>query len=117
MTRDLYREIVDKFKPVAERLEDSHLEYASYGHGIQFNVKDMNGIIHSFYPSTGTMLFHRGNGIKYRKEIAVIRGGNLKRFMKLMRKPDEIQKLIDIQLSQKTEVTDKQMKLDFGRRD
>ena len=117
MSKDLYREIADKFKPVAERLEDAHLEYASYGNGVQFNVKDTNGIIHSFYPSTGTMLFHRGNGIKYRKEIAVIRGGNLKRFMKLMRKPDEIQKLIDNQLSQKAEVTDKQMKFNFERRD
>lgn len=58
---NLYNEIRKDLRWVADILEDNDFEYSVYKNGIQYNVKDRTGIIHSFYPTTGTCLYHWSN--------------------------------------------------------
>lgn len=88
---DMYSEIRPDLRWIADWLEDDHLQYKSYNNGIQFNVTDENGIIHSYYPTTGTALFHksneRGGGSK------TLRNQTLEQFLYYIRNPILIRNL------------------------
>ena len=56
-----YYEIKPHFRWMADHLEnETDLQYQSYNGGIQINVTDRRGGIHSYYPTTGTCIFHVG---------------------------------------------------------
>lgn len=78
---------------VADILADADLEYKTYNQGIQFNVADMAGVIHSFYPTTGTILFHEGNARNQRK-TATLRDQSIYTFISYLVRPDRIQNII-----------------------
>lgn len=46
---------------MVKELEEAGIEYKEYNNGRQINAKDMEGVIHSFYPTTGTIVLHASN--------------------------------------------------------
>lgn len=90
---DIYSEIRLDLRWIADYLEDQRFEYKSYNHGIQFNVKDKNGIIHSFYPTTGTALFHEKN--ERGGKVVTIRNLMLEAFLDYIRDPERIQRVLE----------------------
>lgn len=92
MASNLYREIREDLRYVADILEDNEFQYKVYNRGIQFNVIDSDGIIQSFYPTSGTMLFHASNERSDRR-VETIRNGSIEDFMKMLRNTTEIKKL------------------------
>lgn len=92
MASNTYREIREDLRCIADILEDNDFEYKAYNEGIQFNVKDTDGIIHSFYPTSGTMLFHASNERSDRR-IKTIRGGSIEEFMQMLRHTKRIKNL------------------------
>lgn len=61
MESNIYGEIQPEYQWIADKLEDMELEYKAYNRGIQYNVTDADGIIQTYYPSTGTIVFHASN--------------------------------------------------------
>lgn len=49
------------------QLESSGIEFKTYNNGIQINAHDIDGIIHTFYPTTGTVVIHASNDRKNRR--------------------------------------------------
>lgn len=90
---NLYSEIREDLRWIADVLEDNDFEYAAYNRGVQFNAKDRNGIIHSFYPTTGTCLYHWSNDKADRNLTKTIRKQTLNDFMKMLDRPQAIKAL------------------------
>lgn len=64
-----YYEIKPQFRWMADYLEnETGLQYKFYNAGIQINVTDRKGAIHSYYPTTGTCIFREVNEVKGRIE-------------------------------------------------
>ena len=57
-----YEDLTDEQKHVADVLAANEIQYKIFNKGVQFNVMDLDGIWHSYYPSTGTLLLRKGNG-------------------------------------------------------
>lgn len=87
---DLYREIRSDLQEVADYLEDNQITYWSYNHGTQFKAYDKDGIIHSFYPTTGTILLHKTNE-KSSNQSVTLRRKTKEEFQMLLQHPDQIQ--------------------------
>lgn len=55
----------DKIRPdlqyVADELTKNGISYKAYNSGVQFNATDLEGVIHTFYPTTGTVILHASN--------------------------------------------------------
>jgi hypothetical protein len=68
MASNLYSEIRFDLRWVADYLEDTGLKYKVYNNGVLYNVTDDDGNVHSFYPTTGTIMLHdkdrRGFAVK-----------------------------------------------------
>lgn len=92
MASNTYREIREDLRYVADILEDNEFQYKAYNAGIQFNVVDTEGIIHSFYPTSGTMLFHASNE-RNDTRTKTIRDGSIDEFIMMLRDTNEIKKL------------------------
>lgn len=90
---DIYSEIRLDVRWMAEYLEARGIEYHSYNHGVQFNVVDSAGVIHSFYPTTGTLVLHEGNERNKRKTVT-LRNQNMYQLINYILDPEEIQRLI-----------------------
>lgn len=57
---DTYYEIKPQFRWMADYLEnETGLQYQFYNAGIQVNVTDRKGVVHSYYPTTGTCIFRQ----------------------------------------------------------
>lgn len=57
---DTYYEIKPQFRWMADYLEnETGLQYQFYNAGIQVNVTDRKGAVHSYYPTTGTCIFRQ----------------------------------------------------------
>lgn len=65
MLPNIYSEILDEFRPIADKLEDKGYSYKVYNNGRQFNVLDRRGVTQTYYPSTKTMVFHKVDGHGY----------------------------------------------------
>lgn len=89
MASNTYREIWEDLRYIADILEENELEHKAYNAGIQFNAKDVNGVIHSFYPTSGTMLFHASNNRNDKRTITV-KNGSIKVFMWMLKNTNEI---------------------------
>lgn len=89
MAACLYEEIRADLRWVADKLEDAGFTYRAYNNGIQYNAEDTSGIIHSYYPTTGTVLLHEGNDWSKRK-IKKFKKVPLEEFMNLLNNPEEI---------------------------
>lgn len=63
-------------------------------HGKQINVMDKDGIIHTFYPTTGTILFHFSNK-KYDNKLITIRNETVETFIDFLCNPLIIGQLFD----------------------
>lgn len=90
---NLYSEIREDLRWIADVLEDNDFEYAAYNRGVQFNAKDRNGIIHSFYPTTGTALYHWSNNKADRTFTKTVRNQSLRDFMNMLDRPQSIRDL------------------------
>lgn len=64
-----------------KEFEDAGIEYVEYNNGAQINAKDLEGIIHTFYPSTGTIVLHASNS-KYDNRTKVIRDKKMEDFIR-----------------------------------
>lgn len=89
MTSNTYREIKEELRYIADILDENNFCYKVYNRGVQFNIKDIEGVIHSFYPTTGTMLFHASNDRSDRR-TKTIREGSLDRFLRMLKNPEQI---------------------------
>ena len=87
-----YSETRSDLRWIADELEDLELTYKIYNYGVQYNVEDLNGIIHSYYPTTGTMLFHASNDRNDRRS-KVIRDASFEEFVSYVTEPERIQEL------------------------
>ena len=92
MASNMYREIREDLRYVADILEDNEFQYKAYNNGIQFNAVDNDGIIHSFCPTSGTMLFHASNEREDGRTKS-IKYGSIEKFMWMLKNPQEIKKL------------------------
>ena len=92
MASNMYLEIREDLRYIADILEDNGFQYKAYNNGIQYNAADDDGIIHSFYPTNGTMLFHASNERKDRR-TKTVRYGTVERFLWMLKNPQEIKKL------------------------
>lgn len=92
MASNTYREIREDLRYIADIFEDNEFQYKAYNAGIQFNVTDADGVIHSFYPTSGTMLFHASNERSDRR-TKTIRGGSIEEFMRMLRHTKQIKNL------------------------
>ena len=61
--------VLTPISEVERIFEQFGLETRRYNHDKQLNIKDLSGIWHSFYPTTGTMVFNKFDDIskKYRE--------------------------------------------------
>ena len=84
-----YMEIKPELRWVADKLEDAGFTYKAYNQGIQFNADDRSGVIHSYYPTTGTILLHEGNGWT-KKATKKFYEATLAEFMDLLENPEKI---------------------------
>lgn len=64
MAAILYDEILPELQEVADRLEESEIQYRAFNKGYQFNAMDLDGVWHSFYPTTGTVILNASNDRK-----------------------------------------------------
>lgn len=62
-------------------LEEAGIEYVVYNSGKQINAKDLEGVIHSFYPTTGTIVLHASND-KYDHRTKVFKDKTVQDFIK-----------------------------------
>lgn len=90
---NLYSEIREDLRWVADTLEDHEFEYSAYNKGVQYNAKDRNGIIHTFYPTTGSIIFHWSNNRADSKLVKTFRDRDLDYFMNMLEQPKEIRNL------------------------
>lgn len=74
--------------------ENDYTELKVHNGGSQINVRDKSGVTQSYYPTTGTMLFHRSNDWKDRK-IKSIYNGNIETFVDYINNPNKIEKLFN----------------------
>lgn len=56
-----YEDIRPELRYVADEFAKNGIEYKAYNGGVQFNATDLNGVIHTFYPTTGTVILHASN--------------------------------------------------------
>lgn len=105
---NIYDEIREDLKYVAEMLEDNEFEYKVYNRGVQYNAKDINGITHSFWPTTGTIMLHRSND-KKDKARTVLKRKDIDCFMELLNNPTKIQQLVEGIQDEKEKVDVKKM--------
>lgn len=89
---DLYHELSCDVQKVLDALTDAGFACQSYNRGKQINTEDWGGIIHSFYPSTGTIVLHASNSFST-TGTKVIRGENLDTFMDYLSSPERIRQL------------------------
>ena len=89
---DIYPEIRPEFMWLAEKLDAEGLQYKVYNRGIQFNVTDADGVIQTYYPSTGTILFHASNE-KSDRRTKVLRDKSIETFLAYVTERGRIQNL------------------------
>lgn len=70
-----------------KELEEAGIEHIEYNAGKQINAKDLDGITHSFYPTTGTIVLHASND-KYDNRTKVFRDKTIEDFIKGMKFPN-----------------------------
>lgn len=66
---------------MVKELDDAGIEYVEYNEGRQINAKDLEGTIHTFYPTTGTIVLHASNS-RYDNRTYVIRNKTITQFIK-----------------------------------
>lgn len=64
-----------------EELEKEGIKYKEYNNGALINALDQEGIIQSFYPTTGTIVLHASNDKKDHR-TKVIRNKTIEQFIK-----------------------------------
>jgi len=78
---------MDKSLYVYTKLIDAGFSVEAFNNGKQFNVRDKNGIIQSFYTS-GTIVVHDANN-----KIHSIRGKTVADFINLLNNPETLNQL------------------------
>lgn len=88
---DLYKDIRDDLKYVADYFESRGITYRSFNAGVQFNALDDCGVWHSYYPTTGTVIVNKSND---RKDHAkkVFHNKSLEEFANAMYQGEVLQK-------------------------
>lgn len=76
-----YDEIKPELRFIAEALENADIWYRAYSRGVQYNAKDLEGVIHSYYPTTGTILLRASNDKKDHR-TKTIRNKTIEQFIK-----------------------------------
>ena len=78
----------DKIRPdlqyVADELMKNGISYKAYNSGVQYNAEDLEGIIHTFYPTTGTVILHASNNRNDRR-VKTFREQTLAQFIRGMK--------------------------------
>lgn len=64
-----------------KELDDLGISYMEYNNSTQVNAKDTDGVIQTFYPTTGTIVIHASNARSDRR-MKVIRDKTLEQFIK-----------------------------------
>lgn len=79
----------ERFEWELEKVRRSGLEFESYPNTYLINVTDTDGVVQSFYTSTGTAVFRDGNN-KYRSQRHTERNMKLERFISLCKGEEDI---------------------------
>lgn len=78
-----------EFNVLIDKVKASGLEFKSYPNNYLINVTDVDGVIQSFYSSTGTAIFRDGNN-KYNSQKHTEYGMTFERFMSLCTGKEDI---------------------------
>ena len=84
-----YSKLRDDLKYVADRFSKEGINYSAYNYGVQYNAADKSGIVHSFYPTTGTILFHESND-KENRNTKTIKNCDIDTFIMYLNFPNII---------------------------
>lgn len=84
-----YSKLRNDLKYVADRLLKEGIKYSAYNYGVQYNAADKSGIVHSFYPTTGTILFHENNS-KENRNTKTIKNCDIDTFIMYLNFPNII---------------------------
>ena len=82
-----YEAIRPELRYVADKFAENGIEYKAYNGGVQYNATDINGIIHTFYPTTGTVILHASNERRDRR-VKSFYNQTLENFIKGMKFKD-----------------------------
>ena len=85
-----FEELKDDLKWVAIEFDKNGFRCRAYNKGVQFNVPDRSGIIHEFYPTTGTVIFHFSSLKEDRGKIKTFRNKDIHWFMEYLNAPEKI---------------------------
>lgn len=85
-----FEELRDDLREIAITLYKNGFRCRAYNKGIQFNVPDRDGIIHEFYPTTGTIVFHISNLKEGRNKTKIFRDKDIEWFMEYLNAPEKI---------------------------
>lgn len=79
-----YEDIRPDLRYVADEFIKNGIEYKAYNGGVQYNAADLDGVIHTFYPTTGTVILHASNA-RNDKRVKTFSDRTLKDFIKGMK--------------------------------
>lgn len=77
------------FFNIVEKVRKSGLQFKDYPNTYQINVTDTDGVIQSYYASTGTAVFRDGNS-KYTAQRHTEKGMKLERFLSFCKGEEDI---------------------------
>jgi hypothetical protein len=77
--------------PITEKAVDllidaGFTDCSVYNHGKQINVSDKNGIIQTYYPTTGTVLLRQNNS-RYNNKTKSLYNKTIEEFIQLLNNP------------------------------
>lgn len=95
MTKSEYFQIYPDLRYVADRLEQSKIPYQVENHGICFRATDLDGIQHSYYPTTGTIVLRKflkvgSKAIRKNPVSLTLRRRDLENFIYFLENPQEV---------------------------
>lgn len=89
---NIYSEIRPDLRYVADFLEYHDIEYKVYNNGIQYNAVGTDGAIHSFYPTTGTIVLHAPG--KNSRQNKTFRNASKEKFLYFVKHPEGVRKFL-----------------------
>ena len=94
MPQCTYEDLRDDMKIIAVTFHSNGFKCRAYNRGTQFNVMDASGVLQTFYPTTGTVVFHLSNEVCDRGKVKTFKHKTIRWFMDHLRNPETIRKLI-----------------------
>lgn len=89
MGKNIYSEIRPDLRYIADYLEEHDIKYSIYNYGIQYNAVSLDGAVHSFYPTTGTIVLHPSDPKK--RQNRTFRNRTKEDFLYFLQHPEIVQ--------------------------